>query len=122
MTVKLLAAYGIYPENAIVTLNTHTEEGLIAAFLAEEDTTGGVEYVAPVEPNQVKLCYMVVSPSNVLLGLLDTDGETIVALDGAATLAAAMATEYADDAAAAAGGVAVGGVYHTAGVVHVRVA
>lgn len=122
MTVKLLAAYGVYPENSIVTLNSHTEAGLIAAFLAEEDTTGGVVYSAPIEPNQIKPCFMVVSPSNVLLGLLDTDGTTVIALDGATTLAAAMATEYADDAAAAAGGVAVGGLYQTAGVVHVRVA
>ena len=34
MTVKLLMAYGPYPHNAIVTLDSDTEAGLIAAKMA----------------------------------------------------------------------------------------
>lgn len=50
MTIRLLTAYPPYPANAIVTLDAGTEAGLVAAKLAETNTTGGVPYVAPVAP------------------------------------------------------------------------
>lgn len=53
MTIRLLAAYGIYPCNAIVTLDSPTEAGLIAAKQALADTTGGTPYVAPVLPEAI---------------------------------------------------------------------
>lgn len=52
MTVRLLAAYGQYPINAIVALDAGTEAGLVAAKLAVTNLTGGVAYVAPALPNQ----------------------------------------------------------------------
>lgn len=53
MTIRLLAAYGIYPCNAIVTLDSPTEAGLIAAKQALADTTGGTPYVAPALPEAI---------------------------------------------------------------------
>jgi len=47
MTIKLLAAYGPYPINSIVTLDAGTEAGLIAANQATSTLTGGVPYTAP---------------------------------------------------------------------------
>ena len=52
MTIRLLAAYGEYPINAIVTLGAGTEAGLVAAKLASTDTTGGTPYVPPVPQRQ----------------------------------------------------------------------
>jgi hypothetical protein len=53
MTIRFLAAYGIYPQNAIVTLDAGTEAGLVAAGQATTTVTGGVPYlpaVAPIQP------------------------------------------------------------------------
>jgi len=52
MTIRLLAAYGKYPCNAIVTLDSATEAGLIAAKQALADLTGGSAYVAPAPQKQ----------------------------------------------------------------------
>ena len=49
MTVRLLAAWGIYPANAIISIDSATETGLVAAKLADTVLTGGVAYVAPVD-------------------------------------------------------------------------
>ena len=56
-------------------------------------------------------------------GLTVTAGGATVTAGGLAVVAGAVSlplTDYADDAAAAAGGVAVGGLYHTSGTVKVR--
>lgn len=49
MTVRLLAALGQYPANAIVTFATAVETSLVAEKLASTDLTGGVVYQAPVD-------------------------------------------------------------------------
>lgn len=49
MTVRLLAALGQYPANAIVTFATAVETSLVAEKLASTDLTGGVVYRAPVD-------------------------------------------------------------------------
>lgn len=49
MTVRLLAALGQYPANAIVTFATVVETSLVAEKLASTDLTGGVVYQAPVD-------------------------------------------------------------------------
>lgn len=49
MTVRLLAAWGIYPANAIISIDSATETGLVVAKLADTVLTGGVAYVAPVD-------------------------------------------------------------------------
>lgn len=48
MTIRFLCAYGIYPANAIVTLDPGTEAGLIGAKMATADLTGGVVFFADV--------------------------------------------------------------------------
>lgn len=50
MTVRLLAALGQYPANAIVTFASAVETSLVAGNLAATDLTGGVVYQAPVAP------------------------------------------------------------------------
>lgn len=47
MTIKLLAAYGKYPPNAIITLDATTETALIADKVATSTLTGGVVWVDP---------------------------------------------------------------------------
>lgn len=47
MTVRLLAALGQYPANAIVTFATAVETALVADKLASTDLTGGVAYSGP---------------------------------------------------------------------------
>ncbi|WP_374335117.1 SGNH/GDSL hydrolase family protein [Methyloversatilis sp.] len=49
MTVRLLAALGQYPANAIVTFAAAVETSLVAEKLASTDLTGGVVYQAPVD-------------------------------------------------------------------------
>ncbi len=49
MTVRLLAALGQYPANAIVTFAAAVETSLVAENLASTDLTGGVVYQAPVD-------------------------------------------------------------------------
>ena len=44
MTIRLLAAYDIYPCGAIVTLTPANEAGMIAGGLAEANLEGGVLY------------------------------------------------------------------------------
>lgn len=74
MTVRLLAAYGAYPINAIVTLDAGTEAGLVAAKLADTNTTGGVTYVAPVVANQRYPARVEVDPSGNTTGIAGADG------------------------------------------------
>jgi hypothetical protein len=66
MTVRLLCAYSIYPQNAIVTLDAGTEAGLIAAKTASADTTGGLLYVAPPVP--VRLSGQAAMPKRTISG------------------------------------------------------
>jgi hypothetical protein len=47
MTIKFLTPYGIYPHNAIVTLDAATETGLVAQGVASTTTTGGTVWAAP---------------------------------------------------------------------------
>lgn len=49
MTVRLLAALGQYPANAIVTFAAAVEASLVAEKIASTDLTGGVVYQAPVD-------------------------------------------------------------------------
>ena len=46
MTVRLLAAWGIYPANAIISIDSATESGLVAAKFADTNLTGGTVYQA----------------------------------------------------------------------------
>ena len=50
MTVRLLAALGQYPANAIVTFASAVETSLVSEKLAATDLTGGVVYQAPTAP------------------------------------------------------------------------
>jgi hypothetical protein len=74
MTIRLLAAYDKYPINAIVTLDTGTEAGLVAAKMASTNTTGGVAYVAPVGPAQRYPAQVEVDASGSILGLAQPNG------------------------------------------------
>ncbi|MYM25776.1 hypothetical protein GTP46_24415 [Duganella sp. FT135W] len=51
MTVRLLCAHGRYPQNAIVTLSSATEAGLVAAQMASADLTGGVPFFYRIIPS-----------------------------------------------------------------------
>ena len=64
MTIRLLAAYGIYPQNAIITIDSPTEAGLIASGQASATLTGGVAYSQAVVnvSNQLPAA----APTNVL--------------------------------------------------------
>nr|WP_315401794.1 GDSL-type esterase/lipase family protein [uncultured Duganella sp.] len=86
MTVRLLAAYGIYPANAIVTLDAGTETGLIAAKLASANLTGGVAYTAPSAPNQFSRAQVVKDGAGNVLGLADANGNLISSGSVAATV------------------------------------
>lgn len=55
MTIKLLAAYGKFPWNAIITLDSITETGLIAAGTATATLAGGTAYVDPNVANPIGL-------------------------------------------------------------------
>ena len=77
MTVRLLAAYGIYPANAIVTLDTGTETGLITAKLASANLAGGVAYTAPPAPNQLSRAQVLKDGAGKVLGLADANGNII---------------------------------------------
>jgi len=76
MTIRLLAARGHYPVNAIVTLDAGTEAGLVAAKLAEFNLTGGTPYVAPTLPNQRFDAQIEVDPAGAVVGLV-ADGKVI---------------------------------------------
>lgn len=52
MTVRLLAALGQYPANAIVTFAAAVEASLVAEKIASTDLTGGISYQAPVSPGR----------------------------------------------------------------------
>lgn len=77
MTVRLLAAYGIYPANAIVTLDAGTETGLITAKMASADLTGGVTYVPPVLQDQRWDVLAHRDASGNLLELVDASGAVV---------------------------------------------
>lgn len=76
MTVRLLCAYGVYPANAIVTLDAGTEAGLIASKLADSNLTGGVTYVAPVEsaPRATDGQYTMNAAKTRFVGRVEPDG------------------------------------------------
>ena len=61
MTIKLLAAYGKYPPNAIITLDSATEAGLIAAAQATATLTGGVVWTDPNVSNVLRLTQLAIA-------------------------------------------------------------
>lgn len=73
MTVRLLAAWGVYPQNAIIDIDDETEAGLVAAKLADTDTTGGVVYVAPTVPAQIRAPGQQVIESGKVVALVNPD-------------------------------------------------
>jgi lysophospholipase L1-like esterase len=75
MTIRLLTPYDKYPVNSIVTLDAGTEAGLIAAKMAQADTTGGTPYVAPTAPNQLVPAQLSVDPFGNVLGLQGPTGK-----------------------------------------------
>ncbi|KQN77814.1 hypothetical protein ASF04_23895 [Duganella sp. Leaf61] len=81
MTIRLLCAYSIYPVNAIVTLDTGTEAGLVAAKRASTNTAGGTVYVPPVQPNQIRAANLVIDPAGNVLGLAGPNN-SIIAIGG----------------------------------------
>lgn len=79
MTVRLLAAWGIYPANAIISIDSATETGLVAAKLADTVLTGGVAYVAPVDKTDYdQPAKLRIDPlTGAVTGLVRPDGSTI---------------------------------------------
>jgi hypothetical protein len=77
MTIRLLCAYAIYPQNAIITLDAGTETGLVNAKMASTNLTGGVPYVPPPIPNQLVNAQLIVDSSKNVLGILGPSGETL---------------------------------------------
>jgi hypothetical protein len=84
MTIRLLCATGVYPVNAIVTLDAGTEAGLVATKQASTNLTGGVAYVPPVQQNQYFQTRLVTDSSGNVLGLLGPNN-SIIALNGGVT-------------------------------------
>jgi hypothetical protein len=101
MTIKLLAAYDIYPQNAIVTLAAGTEAGLIAARLASATLTGGVTYVAPAVPPVINNAR--VSTSGGVSTIID-DAGNVVNVGGTTAVATATALGLVKGAGIAADG------------------
>lgn len=101
MTVRFITAWNGYKPGDTATFSGPVETAMIAGLLArdnaENDNSGGTDLQTQVTA-------------------LDTQADLSTAK------LAAMLVDYADDAAAAAGGVAVGGFYSVSGVVHKRVA
>jgi hypothetical protein len=79
MTIRFLAAYGIYPANAIVTLDAGTESGLISAKMASTNLTGGTAYTPPTAPAQLWQVAARRDSSGNLLGLIDESGAAVAA-------------------------------------------
>jgi hypothetical protein len=86
MTIRLLCAYSIYPQNAIVTLDAGTEAGLVTAKIASTTLTGGVAYVPPVPPTQYSRASVVKDGAGAVIGISDANGARVVviSLDAAA--------------------------------------
>lgn len=84
MTIRLLTPYDKYPINAIVTLDASTEAGLVAAKMAQIDTTGGVPYIAPVAPNQRYGAQVEVDSSGTVIGLAHPNGGRFLIIGGVA--------------------------------------
>lgn len=85
MTVRLLAAYGQYPINAIVTLDAGTESGLVAAKLATTNATGGVPYVQPAVPNQRYSAQVEIDSGGNLVGVIGPSGNVLPVGGGPST-------------------------------------
>lgn len=77
MTIRLLCAYDKYPANAIVTLDSGTEAGLVNAKMASTNTAGGVPYVPPAAPNQLSRAQILKDGSGNVLGLADANGNRV---------------------------------------------
>lgn len=86
MTIRLLTARGIYPANAIVTLDVGTEAGLVVAKQASRDLAGGLPYVPPAAQNQIVTANLVVSPSGDVLGLAGPGGSVLPLGGGVASI------------------------------------
>jgi len=94
MAIRFLTPWNGYPEGAVATLDTEEDEieaTLIAAGLARDAAETDNAVITPT---------------------------TLATLVSAAELVDA---DYADDAAAEAGGIAIGQMYHTEGAVRIRV-
>lgn len=93
MTIKLLAAYGKYPPNAIITLDSTTETSLIADKVATSDTTGGVVWVDPNVSNPL-------NGTSTTLGPV-ASSRTALASDNGGTFELANGVTYTLDSAVA---------------------
>jgi hypothetical protein len=107
MTIRLLAAYDIYPQNAIVTLAAGTEAGLIAAGLASASTTGGVAYVAPAVPPVINNARVSTSGG---VSMIINDAGNVVNVGGTTAVATATTLGLVKGAGIAADGTLVAGV------------
>jgi hypothetical protein len=107
MTIRLLAAYDIYPQNAIVTLAAGTESGLIAAGQATATLTGGGAYVAPAVPPVINNAR--VKTSGGVSTIIDDAGNT-VSSGGGTAVATATTLGLVKGAGIAADGTLVAGV------------
>ncbi len=93
-----------------------------------EDGAGGVVLLAPTGATTETYLQVSNGSSTVVLGAIDASHTYVVAFGAALNLSSDTAITvstlqaFADDAAAAAGGVPVQGLYRTASVVKVRVA
>lgn len=103
MTIRIILAYDSYNADQIVTLADPDEETRLVGLgyaVTDLDGPAGSAALALVEH----------AAAHAAMGTV-----------ASAASVAAAATGYADDAAAEAGGVPLGGLYNVAGVVHVRV-
>ena len=98
MTIRFTDCYEGYYTGQIVTLESEAETAMVELGFATPDLDG--------PPGSAALALEDHQAAHIALGLgiFDT-----------------VADEYADDAAAAVGGVPVGALYNVSGVVHVRV-
>lgn len=87
MTIRLLTPYDKYPINAIVSLDTGTEAGLIAQKMATANTAGGVVYMEPATANQLVSAQFEVGPSGEVLGLSTYDRKAVKLTSRASTVA-----------------------------------
>lgn len=96
--VKFITAHDGYTIGDVATFDTAVSNALIAGLLARDASENDNNFTT------------------------DLQGQINAANAARIALVASMSVEFADDAAAATGGVAIGGLYRTVSAVKVRVA
>jgi hypothetical protein len=107
-TIRFITAWNGYKDGDIATFLEAESDALIAGRLARDASENDNTFVTDLQ-GQINTHEAAINGISTVLGVVGG-------------LVTQSADEYADDAAAALGGVAVGDMYSVAGVVHVRVA